>query len=170
MNRLGLVSLVLPSAAAAVLGMTLVAPTGASEDAFPIMSADNFKCLQPVNGSLDNQGAAIVQERCDNSDAQDWVTISLGGTHIQYKNLRSQLCLDARGGATNGTPVQQWTCNSISNEKWDIGEDIPDHPYTLVSLVSGTHSYCLDDPFQSTANGTTMQIFKCNGTAAQSWF
>jgi hypothetical protein len=30
--------------------------------------------------------------------------------------------------------------------------------------------YPANNPFQSTANGTAMQIYECNGTIAQSWF
>jgi len=82
----------------------------------------------------------------------------------------SGLCLDARGRAVNGTPVQQWTCNSISNENWEPGEDISDVIPPLISRVSGTSSHCLDMPGGRQVAGLAMQIYRCNGTAAQEWW
>lgn len=132
-----------------------------------IRNIGNNMCLQPVNGSGD-LGAAIVQEPCDNSFAQDWVFIPLGGTSYRFQNQLSTLCLDARGGAMNGTPIQQWTCNGISNEKWDTGLRLPD-AVPLTSQVSGTHSHCLDVAGAQPVAGLAMQLYVCNGTYAQGW-
>jgi hypothetical protein len=70
----------------------------------------------------------------------------------------------------NGTPVQQWTCNSISNENWEPGEDLGDDIPPLFSRVSGTSSYCLDIPGGQQVAGLAMQIYRCNGTEAQQWW
>jgi hypothetical protein len=110
-----------------------------------------------------------VQEPCDGSAAQNWTVIQLGDGSENLANQATGDCLDARGGATNGTPVQQWTCNTISNEKWASSAVIPDITQ-VVSRVSGTTSDCLDDPNQSTQPGTAMQIFACNTTTAQVWY
>jgi hypothetical protein len=127
------------------------------------------QCLQPVNGST-AQGAAIVQEPCNGGAAQQWVDVTVSYNIFHYQNVLSGLCLDARGGAANHTPVQQWTCNSISNENWQPGEDGDDGIPPLMSRVSGTSSYCLDIPGGSTAAGLAMQIYRCNGTEAQQWW
>jgi hypothetical protein len=82
------------------------------------------------------------------------------------------LCLDARGGAADGTPVQQWTCNNISNENWQTGKQINQLPAiypSLISRVSGTSSHCLDMPDADPTVGHAMQIYRCNGTDAQQW-
>jgi Ricin-type beta-trefoil lectin domain-like len=126
-------------------------------------------CLQPINESTE-EGAAIVQEPCNYSPAQQW--FSMGGPVFRYRNGLSNMCLDARGGAENGTPVQQWTCDSITNENWEPGQTDPGgHPPIppMYSRVSGTHSYCLDIPDAQPTIGLAMQIFRCNGTPAQQW-
>jgi hypothetical protein len=127
------------------------------------------QCLQPLNGSTE-QGTAIVQEPCNGGAAQKWVGVSAGRNIFQYVNVLSGLCLDARGAAKNGTPVQQWTCNRISNENWQPGEDIADDIPPLFSRVSGTNSYCLDIPGAQKTAGLAMQIYRCNGTEAQQWW
>jgi hypothetical protein len=93
----------------------------------------------------------------------------VSGNIFHYVNGLSGLCLDARGRAVNGTPIQQWTCNRISNENWEPGEDIDDTIPPLISRVSSTRSYCLDVPGGQKVAGLAMQIYRCNGTLAQAW-
>ncbi|MGH2942907.1 MAG: RICIN domain-containing protein [Solirubrobacteraceae bacterium] len=142
----------------------------ASADASDIHNIGNSKCLQPINGSME-LGAAIVQKSCDASAAQDWTLISLGGTRYRFKSRLSGLCLDARGGATNGTPVVQWICNGISNEIWDTRFSPFPLPavVTITSRVSGTTSHCLDVPGNQDLDGLAMQLWRCNDTRAQLW-
>jgi Ricin-type beta-trefoil lectin domain len=158
-----------------VIGLTAaVASVPASASlaaAFPeaIYSFLSNQCLQPINESTD-QGAEIVQEPCNGGAAQQWTAVPVSDNIFHYMNGLSGLCLDARGVATNRTPVQQWTCNSISNEKWEPGEDTDDDIPPLISRVSGTSSYCLDMPGGQPVAGLAMQIYRCNGTAAQQWW
>jgi len=125
-------------------------------------------CLQPADNST-LAGAAIVQEPCSlTNSAQNWQTLPLGGGVYRVQNQWSGMCLDARGGATNGTPVQQWPCNSISNERWTIVLYDWD---PLISRVSGTSSHCMDTPGgASSVPGLAMQLYTCNRTAAQKWW
>ena len=126
------------------------------------------QCLQPINGST-GQGAAIVQEPCNGGAAQQWTEVSVGSNVFHYVNVLSGLCLDARGGAVNGTPVQQWSCNSISNEKWQPGEDVSDEIPPLISRVSGKQLLPRHTRGSGSA-GLAMQIYRCNGTLAQQWW
>jgi hypothetical protein len=152
---------------AVAVSLALASPASASSTTGELGNIGDNLCLQPLNGS-NQPGAAIVQEPCDNSFAQEWAFISLGGTSYRFQNLSSALCLDARGGATNGTPIQQWTCSSISNEKWDTGLRLPD-AVPLTSQVSGTHSHCLDVPGAQPVVGLAMQLYGCNESVAQGW-
>jgi hypothetical protein len=147
-------------ATAAVLAV--VSPAQAEDPIVKLVSGENGKCLQPVNGSL-NQGAAIVQEPCNGSAAQQWTVKSVSSTKVHLVNRSSHLCLDARGGARNGTPIQQWTCNWISNENWGFG--ITDN--LLGSQVSNTSSHCIATPGDQ--NGLAMELRFCDGNAAQRW-
>jgi hypothetical protein len=107
---------------------------------------------------------------CNNRPAQQWKAVSMGGRVFHFVNSLSGLCLDARGKAVNHTPVQQWTCNKISNENWESPEVSSDDIPPLISRVSGTRSYCLDVPGGQTSAGLAVQIYRCNGTVAQDWF
>ena len=158
--------LVLALACLAAAGIASASPASADSSGNWFQNEGNGLCLQPVGGSS-SQGAAIVQEPCDKySMVQRWVAYYPSGNIIfQARNVATGLCLDARGGATNGTSVQQWACNTISNEKWDLGPN-----YVVVrSRVSGTQSHCLDVPGGSGQAGLAMQLWGCNNTLAQVW-
>jgi hypothetical protein len=126
-------------------------------------------CLQPINKSM-KPGAAIVQETCTGLPEQIWIWMTLpnGGSHLM--NGLSGLCLDARGPADNKTPVQQWTCEQISNENWEAVAAVgtPDQEI-LKSRVSGTSNYCLDIPGGNSTAGLAVQIYSCNNSASQIW-
>ena len=139
-----------------------------------LYNAHTNMCLQPENGST-TQGVAIVQEPCNTSAqgtakaAQEWLWINTGGGSFHLENALSQLCLDARGGAANHTPAQQWTCNQISNENWEPVVIANGGGTRLVSRVSGSSGYCLDIPGGQQTVGLAMQIYVCNGTVSQAW-
>jgi Ricin-type beta-trefoil lectin domain len=153
----------------AVGRLTVSASLTAQSNTGQIGSFFANNCLQPVNEST-AQGAAIVQMPCNNSPAQQWRAVSMGGRVFHFVNSLSGLCLDARGGAVNHTPVQQWTCNKITNENWESPEVSDDDIPPLISRVSGTRSYCLDVPGAQKSAGLAVQIYRCNGTVAQIWF
>ncbi len=155
----------------AVAAVSLMVTSTASADDLPgrwIQNGGSGLCLQPANGSF-AQGEAIVQVDCDKTTTlQRWEAINFSSDLrvFQLRNVATQFCLDAQGGATNHTPVVQWTCNSISNEKWDAGPDF----IALRSRVSGTSSHCLDVPAASLEVGVAMQLYRCtNNNYAQIW-
>jgi len=77
--------------------------------------------------------------------------------------------MDVRGGAARGTPIDQWPCNTISNERWSWPHSFPDGMWPIRSQVAGSSSYCLDVPGASTQAGLGVQIYTGNGTPAQAW-
>ena len=85
-----------------------------------LMSIQNSKCLQPLNGSSEG-GVAIVQATCNGSLAQQWT--SAADPHgMTFTNGASGMCLDARGNSAAGSPIQQWPCapgDGISNQFWN---------------------------------------------------
>jgi beta-glucanase (GH16 family) len=69
------------------------------------------------------------------------------------------LCLDDRSASTaNFNPVQVYTCNGTSAQKW-----------TVVQAGSTLHvlGKCLDINGGGTANGTAVDLYDCNNTGAQ---
>jgi hypothetical protein len=157
-----LVTLFSAAAIATAAGLAVASPGHAEDQIVKLVSAGNGKCLQPVNGSP-NQGDAIVQQSCNGSVAQQWTIKLVSATKVHLVNRSSNLCLDARGGATNGTPIQQWTCNKITNENWNFG--ITNN--LLGSGVSNTFSHCVATP--GNQDGLAMELRFCDGDVAQLW-
>nr|WP_228772999.1 RICIN domain-containing protein [Streptomyces eurocidicus] len=74
-------------------------------------------------------------------------------------------CLDVEGGKTdNSTPVQLWTCNGSTAQKWQVyGDDRGLH------LQNVNSQKCLDVSGGKADNGTRIQIWSCNSSPAQTW-
>ncbi len=159
--------------AASLVAVASSAKPAAANQPVIFFNGHTDMCLQALNESTD-QGAAIVQEPCTiptpPTEAQEWLYVPNGSAGFHFENALSGLCLDARGKAEDGTPVQQWTCDQISNEKWDP----PTNPQgqsvgPVHSRVSGSDSFCLDIPGGQQTHGLGMQIYRCNGTVSQVW-
>ena len=167
--------------AASLVAVALsAAPVGAFQTQTPPPPADllapialetdlSGNCLQPINKSMD-PGAAIVQEKCAGVAENVWILTPVGNGSFHLMNALSGLCLDARGSAANGTPVQQWTCDQITNENWELlGIAGTPSKSILKSRVSGSSNYCLDVPGGNSTPGIAMQIYSCNNTTSQIW-
>jgi hypothetical protein len=175
-TRRRVVSFLLGLVTALAGALAIMSPAGAvppGSPIFVIFNDLNILCIQPSGASID-AGAAVVLASCRESTVQDWVRDDLGGGVVHYRNANSNLCLDAFGSAANRTQLIQWPCNTISNERWQpihIGPDGPDDfAEKIVSRVSGTSGYCLDVPGFTESVGLQVQIYGCNGTAAQQWY
>ena len=156
--------------AASVIAVASSAKPAAAIQPVIFFNSHTDMCLQPLNKST-AQGAAIVQEPCRPPiEAQEWLYIQNGSAGFHFENALSGLCLDARGKAEDRTPVQQWTCDQISNENWQPevgpkGQSVG----PVLARVSGSDSFCLDIPGGQQTAGLGMQIFRCNGTVSQVW-
>ena len=149
----------------AALMMIAVYPAQA-EGAFIYLVNANNKCLQPINNST-TAGDAMVLMSCDpKNTAQVWLQTASSGK-VHFINYNSNLCLDARGGAAAGTPIQQWTCNSITNENWLSPAS---YGGPLISAVSGSSTYCLIPTGDQ--DGATLQLTLCSSTVltGEIWF
>ena len=152
----------LVAALATAAGLALTAPAHAEDAIVKLVSGQNGKCLQPLNGSP-YAGEPIVQEACNGSHAQQWLVHAVSSTKVHLINRASGLCMDVAGKAVSGVPIDQWPCNWISNENWGFG--ITNN--LLVSAVSNTWSHCLATPGYQ--DGLPMELRFCNGNSAQRW-
>jgi hypothetical protein len=156
-------SLSLSVAIAIAAVFAVAAPVRAEDPIVKLVSTASGKCLQPINQSH-NRGDAIVQKTCNGSIAQQWTVHVIDyGEKVHLINRDSGLCLDARGKAVDGTPIQQWPCNEISNENWGFG--ITNN--VLVSAVSGTWSHCIATP--GNQDGLPMELRQCDLDPSQLW-
>jgi|GEM_PF-1854569 len=84
-------------------------------------------------------------------------------------NAYSGLLMDGlHSGTTNGTPVDQYTSNGTTTQKWIVtknGNNTNGY-YSIVNALSGLS---LDDHNWSTNNGTPMWEQGSNGATAQQW-
>lgn len=164
-------------AAAAATGLTTAATLPASAGTSPagyytilvqVGTSAPVMCLQPADPA-GGAGTAIVQQPCAGVQAQNWAPLTVSGTSYRFLNQVSGLCMDVDGGAASGTLIDQWPCNSISNERWSWPHGFPDGLWPIRSQVAGSSGYCLDVPGASTQAGLGVQVYACNGTAAQAW-
>jgi hypothetical protein len=63
--------------------------------------------------------------------------------------------------APSGSLTILYFCNAHTDQEW-----IPESNGALLNLKSGR---CLDDPSDSTTNGTQQQIWNCNTNPQQNW-
>jgi hypothetical protein len=155
--------------AAAVGAFMLTAKPAAALQPFVFYNAHTNMCLEPQNDSA-VQGTPVVEQPCKASGAQQWIYLNVGSGDFQFMNAETGLCLDARGGAANHTPVQQWTCDGISNEKWQVFAPAKGSQSAPVeSRVAGSNGFCLDIPGGQAIVGLAMQIYVCNQTVSQLW-
>jgi hypothetical protein len=147
-----LITLLTAAAITAAAGLAVAPPAHAEDAIVKLVSAESGKCLQPVNGTH-IQGEPIVQETCNGSVAQQWTVALVSSTKVHLVNAASGLCLDARGGATNGTPIQQWSFGITNN--------------LLSSGVSNTFSHCVATP--GLQNGLATALRFCDGDPSQLW-
>ncbi len=168
-------------AAAVTISAFLMASPAHAQDIGQLVSVQTGKCLQPANGSS-KAGEWIVLEPCNGSPAQYWaLQRHHPGNGILTKvwyyviNQSDKLCLDARGNADNGTPIQQWPCSGISDEKWNP-TDCNGPTCSLASEIynsavpedrkTGTH--CLST--QATGDGVPMVLMACDkSVTSQRW-
>jgi hypothetical protein len=72
-------------------------------------------------------------------------------------------CLRISGSVANGSPAVAYTCESTSAENFSVGSG------NTVHLGQPTSGWCLDVRSSGTTAGTPVQLYHCNGTAAQVW-
>jgi Ricin-type beta-trefoil lectin domain len=134
---------------------------------------DHPLCLQgDLGGPL---GSTVTQQNCDTtytSASQLWQPVAVGGDIYKFENIGTGRCLEARNGAVNGGAVDLWPCESSeSNERWAWDQfptqDTFPGVLPIQTRVSGSTGYCLDVPWAQLTAGLQMQVYRCNGTAAQ---
>jgi hypothetical protein len=161
-RRIAVLSIAAAMSAATCLAVT--SPAYADEDPIvKLVSGQSQECLQPA-GESHELGVAIVQVGCNGHRAQQWTkTGGVFSDKNKFINRESGLCLDARGGAMNGTPIQQWACGNITNENWSVGGA----GNKLISRVSNTWSHCIATP--GIGDNLAMELRVCNTDSSQIW-
>ncbi|KAJ7753097.1 ricin B lectin domain-containing protein [Mycena maculata] len=117
--------------------------------------ANSGDCLTAASNT---DGAVVEIEPCvlTGSTSQSW-------TIFEYTlSIFDDKCLDLTGGsATDGTPMQIWTCtDGDNNQEWTLSDG---------AIQWSQTSSCLDLTDGSLTNGNVMQIWGCTDGPNQQW-
>ncbi|HWE31464.1 MAG TPA: RICIN domain-containing protein [Polyangia bacterium] len=103
-----------------------------------------------VGGSVGGEGSG------------DPSAVTAGGTIVRNGSAK---CLDvAAAGTTDGTKIQQYTCNGTGAQDFLL-EAVSGG----VKIVNTNSGKCVDLAAAGTANGTKVQLYDCNNTVAQTF-
>lgn len=134
---------------------------------FNIVNSNSGSCVDAAGWGTTN-GTTVQQWACGNQQYnQEWQFQSVGnGVYAVYnRNAPNEAWNVTNWGTQNGSLIQLWTYGDGSNEQW-MPVSLGNNLYKFVGAGSGR---CLDVPGGSTQNGVQLQIYDCNGTAAQSF-
>jgi len=128
-----------------------------------IMAKHSGKCIDVYNGSVDD-GAQMMQERCDRRDTQQFTLVSVGDTY-QIVGKLSGKCLTVSGASIdNGAPVLQSGCTGGDNQLWYVRLR-GDH----FQLVAKHSKKCIEVPGGNKNMGIQLVQWPCHGGANQAW-
>jgi len=153
-----------------------------------VYTVENFKshlCLDNRSQSS-ALGNPLIMYTCNAGDAaQQFVWTNVTNKH-GLLNIQNDHCVDNKGAAlVANNPLDMYTCKSTSygNQEWF---EIPNtsgtgggtsstftgtNPAALQSPLKNASGYhvCLDDYGDSSANGTKVDVWQCNGRSSQAW-
>jgi N-acetylmuramoyl-L-alanine amidase len=145
------------------------------EGTYTIVSGNGTHKALDVSGASTSNGANVQIYEQNGTDAQHWrLTYNRDRTSRYYGmarlvNVSSGKALDVYGAlARSGANVQQYAVNGSSAQWWQLVQDAGTtgrSGYLLRSALQGY--FALDVSGGSLANGTNVQIWASNGTAAQ---
>ena len=134
---------------------------------YNIVNQNSGSCVDAAGWGVAN-GTIVQQWACGPQQSnQEWQFQSQGsGVYsIVNRNAPSEVWDVTNVGTANGSLIQLWTYGGGANQQW-MPVSLGNGYYKLVDVGSGR---CLDTPAASTANGVQLQIYDCNGTAAQAF-
>jgi hypothetical protein len=129
--------------------------TTSSSSVHPVKGYDG-KCVDD-NGNSSANRAKVQIWSCSGSDqAENW---SFSSNELKHNGK----CLNDKADGGNRSKVILYSCNGASNEKWSElanGE---------LKLQAHNGTLCLNDPGNSTKNGTQLIVYTCTGSANEKW-
>ncbi len=138
---------------------------------YNLVNQNSGSCIDATDEGTTN-GTTVQQWACGSGTFstqtnQQWEFTSAGNGYYEVTNVNapSEAWNVVNNGTTSGSLMQLWTYAGASNEQWEP-VSLGNGYYKFVGKGSGL---CLDTPGASTANGVQLQIYTCNGTAAQAF-
>ena len=163
-----------------VAAISLLVSTTGVRAATPLAQVTQFangKCIDDTGWSR-SQGTRLQLYSCLGNSNQHWyeniTPCNYWAGDDEYcamiQNAYSGFCLDVQGNSSRwGTPAIQWGCNPADKAQLFKIEPAPGTSGPPNWMLVASNGLCLDDPNQSSANGTKLQFYGCNLTVAQIW-
>ena len=134
---------------------------------YNIVNENSGSCVDATGEGTAN-GTTVQQWACGSQQSnQEWQFQSDGNGNydIVNRNAPAESWDVTNVGTADGSLLQLWTYGGGSNQQW-TPVSLGNGYYKFVGVGSGR---CLDTPSASTANGVQLDIYDCNGTAAQAF-
>ncbi|GAA5178927.1 hypothetical protein GCM10023322_07260 [Rugosimonospora acidiphila] len=127
-----------------------------------LINPNSGRCLDDPSATTTN-GTQQVIYNCKGIVNQRWTLPSAVPASAAVRlvsGVPSNLCANDSGGkATDGNPIQIWTCNGTSAQTFSVKSD-------GTIRVAGV---CVDVKASGKTPDTPVQAHSCNGTGAQQW-
>lgn len=129
-------------------------------------------CLDNYRSGTAN-GNKIDLYRCNGTGAQNWLfNTYVAAGNGQYtgeivndsNGTYNGKCLNDANYGGVGSKVILWDCTKTSNEIWTYWTKWREYSVTI-----GGHTYCMNDPAYSTAQGTQQIMWTCPDTANEQY-
>lgn len=129
---------------------------------------DLNKCIDLSNGATTNSNNIQLWDCSAGNKNQVWIY------DVAYQSIRSGVdfnkCMDLdRGNTADDTNIRIWDCNNSDAQKWliaGIPSVMPTGSKNSIRLAQHPDK-CVDITQSGMLNGTNIQLYDCNGTAAQ---
>jgi hypothetical protein len=129
-------------------------PEGAG---YAVRSQNSGFCLAGSAPSSQGEGGRITQAGCESTEAQQWLYNS-ATKQLSAFNGSSPACVETTGAANS---LQLAACAGGPAQEWTLAPN--------GSIVNRSSGLCLDVPEGSSATGTEVIAYECNGGNNQSW-
>ena len=141
-------------------------------DDYSVVNFVSGKALDVEGASVDS-GANVQLWDSNKTCAQRWKFVGTGGDDIKLLSSCSSKALDVSDGImASGTNLKIWNDNGTDAQKWEVMpvEVVPDGLYEVYSTLEVDKVIDVSGGSHNAKNGTNIQIWNKNNTAAQRWY
>lgn len=118
-----------------------------------------------VSGGSAYSGANVQLYSLNKTDAQKWLVSHDSKGYVSFKNVNSGMYLTATSSGNSANVNQQSQLNGY-NQKWIIAFDSNQN----IKIISALHSSRVLDVYGGKiSNGSNIQLYTSNNSAAQKW-
>ena len=118
-------------------------------------------------------GTNIQLWESNNSCAQRWKIVKVSEDIVNIMSSCSSKALDVSGAnMKSGTNIDLWTMNDTNAQKWKLmpAEEVKEGLYYINSMLNTSKVIDINGGSHKASNGTNIQLWSGNYSAAQRWY